>query len=543
MRATHNTQQNGYGLRTRNNASTEKISSNYSLCVDIELVWLRNGSSPCKRRSCRAPLAKRSMDGPRWSHKARAAGHRGDRARSASRPRTAHSAAIPRGRRRSSAQEQPRDACVVGAGPRSADLLGSARGQYYPTINADATLSRTQSPATGTRPAGKRTEYGPTVTLNYLLLDFGGRSGSVEKARQTLFAASLSHNATLQNTVLQAESAYFTYMATLALLGAERSAIAEAQANLTAAQQRFKVGLATIADVLQAKTALSQEQLNLETIEGNLQAARGGLAAALGLPANLPFDLAPLPSAIPVGAISLSVDSVINAALRSRPDLAAARAQAAAAAADVRVARSAELPSLTLGSNASRTYSQPPTFAGPSYGITLGLQIPIFNGFSHQYDVAAARAQAEAISALADQTRQQVVTQVFVSYYALQTAEQRVATADDLLASAQQSVQVAAGRYREGVGSIIDLLTAQTALANAQSAAGSITLAVVLPRLRNLPATPAFSECEATLPFLFSRYAVSPSTSESDSSVSMRTSANSKLHLPECARRRCSRLL
>jgi len=351
----------------------------------------------------------------------------------------------------------------------SADLLGSARGQYYPAIDGVATLSRTKSPATGTRSAGQRTEYGPTITLNYLLLDFGGRSGSVERARQTLFAASLSHNATLQNTVLQAESAYFTYMATLALLGAERSAIAEAQANLTAAQQRFKVGLATIADVLQAKTALSQEQLNLETIEGNLQAARGGLAAALGLPANLPFDLAPLPSAIPVGAISQSVDSVINEALRNRPDLAAARAQAAAAAADIRVARSAELPSLTLGSNAARTYSRPPTFAGPSYGITVGLQIPIFNGFSRQYDVAAARAQAEAISALADQTRQQVVTQVFVSYYALQTAEHRVATADDLLASAQQSVQVAAGRYREGVGSIIDLLTAQTALANARA--------------------------------------------------------------------------
>jgi outer membrane protein len=351
----------------------------------------------------------------------------------------------------------------------SADLLGSARGQYYPTINGAASLSRIQSPATGTRPAGTRTEYGPSVNLSYLLADFGGRSGSIERARQTLFAASLSHNATLQNTVLQAEAAYFTYMATVALLGAERSAIAEAQANLNAAQQRFKVGLATIADVLQAKTALSQEQLNLETTQGNLQAARGGLAAALGLPANLPFDLAPMPAAIPVGVISVSVDSVINAALRNRPDLAAARAQAAAAAAQVRVVQSAQLPSLTLGSNAARTYSTPQVFAGPSYSVTLGLAIPIFNGLSRQYDLAAARAQADAISALADQTRQQVVTQVFVSYYALQTAEQRVATADDLLASAQQSVQVAAGRYREGVGSIIDLLTAQTALASARA--------------------------------------------------------------------------
>ena len=269
----------------------------------------------------------------------------------------------------------------------SADLLGSARGQYYPAINGAATLARIQSPATGTRPAGTRTETAPTITLTYLLADFGGRSGSIERARQTLFAASLSHNATLQNTVLQAEAAYFTYMATVALLGAERSAIAEARANLNAAQQRFKVGLATIADVLQAKTALSQEQLNLETTQGNLQAARGGLAAALGLPANLPFDLAPMPATIPVGMISVSVDSVINAALRNRPDLAAARAQAAAAAAQVRVARSAEFPSLTLGSNAARTYSSPQTFAGPSYSVTLGLAIPLFNGFSRQYDL------------------------------------------------------------------------------------------------------------------------------------------------------------
>jgi outer membrane protein len=229
------------------------------------------------------------------------------------------------------------------------------------------------------------------------------------------------------------------------------------------------VGLATIADVLQARTALSQEQLNLETIQGNLQAARGSLASALGLPANLPFELEPLPTAIPVGMITQSVDSVINEALRNRPDLAAARAQAASAAAQVRVARSAELPALTLGSNAARTYSSPPLFAGPSYSVSLGLAIPIFSGFSRQYDVAAARAQADAATALADQTRQQVITQVFVSYYALQTAEARVATADDLLASAQQSVQVAAGRYREGVGSIIDLLTAQTALANARA--------------------------------------------------------------------------
>src|SRR5687768_3754517 len=145
----------------------------------------------------------------------------------------------------------------------AASLFGSARGAYYPTVDGAGSFARVQSPATSTRPAGKRTEYGPSIALNYLLLDFGGRSGSVETARQSLFAANLAHNATLQNTVLQAEVAYFTYMANLALLSAQRSAVADAQANLTAAQRRNTVGLATIADVLQARTALSQEQLNL----------------------------------------------------------------------------------------------------------------------------------------------------------------------------------------------------------------------------------------------------------------------------------------
>ena len=351
----------------------------------------------------------------------------------------------------------------------AANFLGSARGQYYPELNATVTASRIKSPATNARPAGERTDYGPAVSLNYLLLDFGGRSGSVEAARQNLFAASLTHNATIQNTVLDALTAYFNYVATIALLAAERTAIAEAQASLNAAQQRNKVGLATIADVLQARTALSQEQLTLETTQGLVQAARGGLAAALGLPANLPFDLAPNIGPFPVRTLTDSVDNIINTALRNRPDLAAARARAEAAYSQVRVTRAAALPSLNLGGTGSRLYSTPSTFSGPSYNLNLGLSIPLFNGFSHQYDIAAARAQADAVAALAEQTRQDVVTEVFVSYYTLQTAEHRAATADDLLASAEQSAQVAAGRYREGVGSILDLLTAQTALANARA--------------------------------------------------------------------------
>jgi TolC family type I secretion outer membrane protein len=351
----------------------------------------------------------------------------------------------------------------------TAAAYGSERGSYFPTIAFDGSYTRNKTVSSATRFGGERTQYEPSVTLSYLLLDFGGRSGSVEAARQAVFAANLAHNATVQDVVLGVASAYFTYMSTRALLGAQQSTVQEATANLQAAEQRHKVGLATIADELQAKTALAQAQLALETTQGNLQAARGALAVAMGLPANAPYDIEPEPNPTPVRSLAENVDSLIDQAVRQRPDLEAARAQVEQSRAQVRVSRSFRLPALVLNGNLGRTYSNTSAFNGNSYAVTLGLQFPLFSGFSHSYDVMGAEAQAQAAQAQAEGLRQQVIDQVFTSYYALQTATQRVTTSAVLLASAEQSEQVARGRYTEGVGSILDLLTAQSALADARA--------------------------------------------------------------------------
>jgi outer membrane protein len=301
------------------------------------------------------------------------------------------------------------------------------------------------------------------------VFDFGGRGGRVQGARQQLLAAGFTHNAAIQDVVLQIQVSYFQYLADRSLLGAQRTTLAEAQANLEAAEERRRVGVATIADVLQARTAASQAQLDLQSIEGNLQTARGALALALGLPANLPYDVDSLAAARPVGELSDSVDALIASALRGRPDLAAARSEAEAARAGIGEARSSLLPSLNLTATGGRTYATQIPNGANSYNLSLGLTIPLFNGFSRQYDLRAAEYQAEAASARTETVRQQVVFQVFSAYYALQTSTRRVHTAGDLIASAQQSSEVARARYKEGVGTVLDLLAAQSALASARA--------------------------------------------------------------------------
>jgi outer membrane protein TolC len=351
----------------------------------------------------------------------------------------------------------------------AADVYGATRGSLYPTLTGSVAASRTRSLSSPGRPAGERSQYGPGLNLDYLVLDMGGRSGSIDVARQTAIAADLAHNAAVQTTILQVEDAAFGYLSTRSQRDAQRAAVSEAQAVLDAANERHSVGLATIADVLQAKTALSQAQLSLETLEGQLQTTRGSLAAAMGLSASTNFDIPDIPATDSVHFVSDSVDALIALAVRNRPELAQAQAEAQAAHSDIRVARSAALPSLAFTGTGARNTSSVSTFAGNTYTLNLGLQIPLFAGFSHSYDVRAAQENFDAAQARARLTRQQIELQVFTSYYSLRTATDRVHTSTDLLASATESESVARGRYQEGVGSIVDVLIAQTALANARA--------------------------------------------------------------------------
>jgi TolC family type I secretion outer membrane protein len=358
----------------------------------------------------------------------------------------------------------------------AAASYGSAKGQYYPTVALSGAATTLKTVPSNTPVSVTRQFTSATLTGSWLLFDFGGRSGSVGVAREALLAADWLHNATLQNVVLVVEQAYYLYLGTKALLIAQQATLQDAQTNLEAAEQRHKVGLATIADVLQSRTALSQARLALEATQGQLQSTRGALALSMGLPANLPYDIEVRPdTSLPLGIVE-DADSLIARAVRERPDLAAQRAVAEQARARVSVARSQALPSLSVGGNTGETsfYSDSGKSFGPyrnSYSATLTLSFPLFSGGSQFYNVQAASAAAEAAARRAQGFEQQVIYEVFNAYYALRTATQQVRTSRDLLASATESEQVALARYKAGAGSLLDLLTAQAALAGARAQA------------------------------------------------------------------------
>ncbi len=350
----------------------------------------------------------------------------------------------------------------------AADWL-SKKGNYYPQIDADASISHTDASYHLSQGGKSVSSFDPDIRLSWLLLDFGGRDASIEEKRQALLAADFTHNAVIQDSVFQVLQTYFQYANAKAIEKSLEISLNDAKTNLSAAEEQHHNGLATIADVLQAKTALSQAQLNLETAAGQVQTIRGALATAMGIPANTPYDIEDMPIRPPVNRITKTVDACIEQARSHRPDLAAQKNLVEQSLSRIRAARSALYPNLSLTSSLNGAIENHSSGWGNQDATALTISMPIFQGYSGQYDKLKAEQDAKAQKAQLEAFEQTVIFQVWSSYFNLKTSEQRVQTSEDLKNSAQQSYDVALGRYREGVGGFLDLLAAQSALANARA--------------------------------------------------------------------------
>jgi TolC family type I secretion outer membrane protein len=341
-----------------------------------------------------------------------------------------------------------------------AALVGVARAGWLPNLDASASATRFQYDE------GSFNRRSAALTLSWLLIDFGQRSANVENAQQLLAAAAATQDATVQSLFLAALQGYYSAQAAQAAVISVTEAERAAREAYQAADTRYSVGVATPADRLQAQTALSQATLNRIRAEGDARNALGTLANALGFEAQQKIILAELPGLPAELAFQKEVDAMIAEAQGRRPDLRAAEAQLKAAEASVDIARAQGRPTVTLAAGPSWQNSAGVVTQGGSLGLTLN--VPIFSGFDTTYRIRSAAAQADVRAAQRDRIKNQIALDVWRAYQSLTTATQSLTMTADLVASAEQSERVALGRYKAGVGTVLDLLNAQSALASAR---------------------------------------------------------------------------
>lgn len=352
-------------------------------------------------------------------------------------------------------------AAAAGVGIEQADRL--------PQVSTAFTTTRVRPISTTTGAASPwQTRYGPSISLSYVLYDFGVRESQIESAEYRLLAANLTHNRVLQDVVSQLEQAYYRLIGNEALVRANEMSLKNSETALEAAQKRRESGLATVADVFRTETLVAQARLNLVRSRGEFEKSRGQLASVAGLPVNASIGVRPLEAPPRTTEIEASIADLLARATASRPDLVAAEAQVRAARANARAVASAGLPSIEITGNSARTFFNNDRPPATNYNLGLTVRIPIFTGFRDTYSARQAQLQAEVAEAGRDALYRQAEVEVWQSYYDLKTVISSISSTESQVRSAEQTAQATLARYQSGFGSILDLITAQQDEANAR---------------------------------------------------------------------------
>lgn len=360
-----------------------------------------------------------------------------------------------------------------------AAAFGVARSELYPTLAAAALSGTGRSEVLFGDRFFRQTvqDFDVVLELNYTVFDFGARSGRINAAKAQVLAANFAFNDTHRDIIFQVAQAYYRLLNALGQEDAARASLTNAQTVQQAAEDRLAHGLATLPDVLEARSATAQAEFDLQAVIGSEEIARGDLATEVGTSATAGIQVQPLDQLPTPDAVGDTVEQAIDRALVHRPDLLRQLAETRSANARIKEAQAAYYPQLTLnvvpGAQSAYGLQQqlPWTHTADLVGsVTVNLQWTVFDGGARKNKLAQAHAEAHAAEAQANVTRDRIADEVWAAYSNLNTAFRQRRAALALLEAAKNSYAAALESYNYGLRNLLDVTATQRTLAQARSA-------------------------------------------------------------------------
>jgi outer membrane protein len=376
---------------------------------------------------------------------------------------------------RLSERVQP-DVVRAAAGVRSAGAQGRAAwGAFLPTVSASSSASDFFSegtsridPITGQLTSGNSSNRSVSTSLSANVDLFTGfrRGAEIRAARAGETAADASLIDARFQQALTTTNQFLDALAAAQLVGVRETSVRRAEEQLKTSVAKLRAGSATRSDSLRSLVNLGNARLDLITTQAQLAAAEAGLARLTGHTGRVhAVDDSTFYRVQPV----IDTQALRTEALSQSPRVRSAAASSAAARANVRASKAAYWPSLNLAANTGWNGSRNNDYNLQNQRqVSLSLRWNLFNGFDRELAITQREADLDLAEATASDDQRAVEAELITGLAELDAARSRIEITAISVVAAREDLRVQQERYRLGVSTIVDLLTSQESLNQAE---------------------------------------------------------------------------
>jgi outer membrane protein TolC len=299
-------------------------------------------------------------------------------------------------------------------------------------------------------------------SLNQTISDWGRTDLSIQGARQELEAKVLDEGDTVQAIVADVSDAYYALGRSGQNLEVADERVGIYESRLNWAKDFYKAGSKAKIEVTKAETDLANARLDYVLAQGALQRAVSGLAHSMGTPDWSPDDAVGFgdsldePEAFLDDGTAISMDDAVAAAMSNRSDMKAQDVRVDAARTNLLLAAKELSPTLTGGAGYSFSGEDDP-FENREWRVSLGLSVPVADGGLARERTRQAEGDLAAAEARWETMRQDVIYAVRTAYTSLIEARESVLAAKEAERQAGETLKLAQGRYKAGVGESLEI--------------------------------------------------------------------------------------
>ncbi len=306
------------------------------------------------------------------------------------------------------------------------------------------------------------------VTASLTLFDGGQRVYDVRAARADLAAAQAAAVGQQFATSLSVSQAFFNAQAAREALAAAQSQLALADSAARIAYLKTRVREATLSDSLRAAITVADARLAIETALTNLATANAQLSRLVSSTVTVTADPADTGSS----SVALPDTATLIALATGGPSVQQAAAQETVAAAQQRSARAAFFPQVDANYSFSGNGQNAYIVGAQTYGNRFGLSVsfPVLDQFQREQALARAQVAAANAGASVKDARLAARATLVQATGQMQLANRRIAEQTLSIQAANEDLRIQLDRYRIGEATIVDVLTSESQLNQAQSA-------------------------------------------------------------------------